>query len=335
MLKLLHPALLVSILLLAACVPIQPVPITPTTELPAQTEAATAEGTTTPVAEVVPIDAGVIPVDELMNATYSGIYDEPFTLTDGRYEGQPFVEGDASRPIVEYIDGAEMFGDLDGDGVEDAVVFLHENSGGSGTFTYVSAQLNRDGQPLDAGAVEIEDRIGVKSAAIKDGQIVLDVIMAGPGDPACCGTHKAHKTYDLREGRLVETTAGGGDLVRVSAAALDGTSWTLLEIDHDQPAVANSGATIGFQDSQITGFGGCNSYSSSFSPSDINPFVVTVGPIDATQKSCPDPVGSQETAYFNALGNVSRWDYVFGKLALYYAGGKDGESRLLFAPVAK
>jgi heat shock protein HslJ len=333
--RLLFPALLLSVVLLAACVPIPPVPITLTTEPPAQTEAATAERPTTPVVEVMPVDAGVIPVDELMNATYSGIYDEPVKLTDGRYEGQPFVEGDASRPSVEYVDGAEMFGDLDGDGVEDAVVFLHESSGGSGTFTYVSAQLNRVGRPLDAGAVEIEDRIGVRSAAIKDGQIVLDVIMAGPGDPACCGTHSAHKTYALQAGRLVETTQEGRDLVRLSASDLEGTSWTLLELDHGQPAVADSGVTISFRDGKIAGYGSCNNYTASFSLGEENPLVMTIGQVIATQKSCPDPVGSQETGYLNALGNVSRWGCVFGKLALYYAGGQDGESRLLFAPVAK
>ena len=50
-----------------------------------------------------------------MNATYSGIYDDPITLTEGIYEGEPFVEGDASRPTVEYIQGAERYSDLDGD----------------------------------------------------------------------------------------------------------------------------------------------------------------------------------------------------------------------------
>jgi heat shock protein HslJ len=35
-------------------------------------------------------------VYQLINATYSGIYDEPVTLTEGLYEGEPYVEHDAA-----------------------------------------------------------------------------------------------------------------------------------------------------------------------------------------------------------------------------------------------
>ena len=159
----------------------------------------------------------------------------------------PFVVGGASRPTVAYIDGTELQGDLDADGVKDAVVFLLERGGGSGAFTYVAAQLNRDGRPVDAGAVRIEDRIGVRSAAIEGGQVVLDLILQGPGDVACCGAHNARKTYALQGGRLVETTAAGGDLVKVSAADLNGTSWTLLELKEGQPVPSDAQATISFQ----------------------------------------------------------------------------------------
>ena len=206
--------------------------------------------TATPVAEAAPVEAGVIPVEALRNATYSGIYDEPITLTDGSYEGKPAGEGDASRPMVQYADNAELTGDLDGDGVADAVVFLVERGGGSGAFTYVAAQLNRAGQPLDAGAVWIEDRIQVKSAAIAEGQVTLEIITHGPGDPACCSTHQARKTYALQEGKLVETTPQGGDLVKVSAADLDGTSWTLAELKDGQPALADAAVTINFEDAR-------------------------------------------------------------------------------------
>jgi heat shock protein HslJ len=267
-----------------------------------------------------------------MNATYSGIYDAPITLTDGSYEGDPFVESDPARPSVEYIEGAELKGDLDDDGAEDAVVFLLERSGGSGAFTYVAAQLNRDGQPADAGAVLIEDRIGVKSAALEDGRITLEIITQGPGDAACCGMHKARRTYALQDGRLAETEAEGGGLVKLSVADLHGTNWTLLELDRDKPASAGAAVTLTFQDGQVGGSGGCNSYSASFSLGDDNPLAISVGPLIATGKSCADPAGSQESAYLAALGSVARWGYDFGRLVLYYAGGRDVESRLLFAP---
>ena len=73
--------------------------------------------------------------DQLKNATYIGIYEESVTLTDGVYEGEPFVEGGVARPFVGFIDGSTVYGDLNGDGVDDAAVLLVENSGGSGVFT--------------------------------------------------------------------------------------------------------------------------------------------------------------------------------------------------------
>jgi heat shock protein HslJ len=314
--------LLIASLLAAACAaPAQP------TQAPA---------TATPVAQATgqPAETTGIAVEALKNATYSGIYDEPITLADGLYEGKPYAEGDPARPTVETIGGAELYGDLNGDGVDDAVVFLLERGGGSGAFTYVAAQLNQDGQPVDAGAVRIEDRIGVRSAAIEDGQVVLDIVMQGPGDVACCGTHKARKTYALYDGCLAETSAAGGELVKVSVADLDGTGWTLVALNDDQPALAGAEVTLSVQDGQFSGSGGCNSYSASLSLGEENPFVMTIGPLTATEKSCPEPAGSQESAYLAALGSITRWGYDFGRLALYYAGGQDVESRLLFAAQA-
>ena len=285
----------------------------------------------------IPTRAHAISAEALMKATYSGIYDEPVTLTKGLYEGEPFVKGDSARPRVEYGDGSELYGDLDGDGVEDAVVFLVDREGGSGVFTYVAAQLNRGGQPADAGAVRIEDRIGVKSAAIQDGKVVLEIITQGPGDAACCSSHKSPRTYSLENGKLAETAGKDQALKRISAADLNGTSWILRELKEGQPVLSDAEVAISFQDgpSSVSGFGGCNNYTSSFSLGDVMPLVMTTGPVAATGKICPNPILSQETTYFTALQNVSHWGYVYGRLALYYKD-KGGElGRLLFAPVGK
>ena len=80
---------------------------------------------------------------ELAHATYSGIMDEPVTLTGGRWEGEPFVEGGASRPTVGLVDHFILTGDLDGDGLDEAVTFLWESSGGSGN----SSLSGGNGQP--------------------------------------------------------------------------------------------------------------------------------------------------------------------------------------------
>ncbi len=155
------------------------------------------------IAPILPADSGEqmpdaaasseLTVEQLGNATYSGIYDEPVTLTDGLYEGEPFVEGGAARPTVQLIEETILYGDLNGDGVADAAMILVENSGGSGVFNYVGAQVNQDGQPVDAGIVLLGDRTQIQSAVIEEGQLVIDMVTQGPEDAMCCPTLKLRR----------------------------------------------------------------------------------------------------------------------------------------------
>ena len=65
--------------------------------------------------------------DELANATFEGIHDQPVALADGSWEGEPFEPGAASRPAVGLVRHFWMGGDLNGDGTEEAVVLLWKN----------------------------------------------------------------------------------------------------------------------------------------------------------------------------------------------------------------
>lgn len=261
---------------------------------------------------------GMIPAQALMNATYSGIYEEPVTLTDGLYEG-----GEAGDLTLRYRDNATLYGDLDADGVDDAVVFLRDSGGGSASFTYVAAQLNQNGQPVDAGAVMVEDRTQFRSATIRDGQIELEFTTRGPGDVDCCPSHMVRKTYALQNGQLAEIAGANLEPVRVSPADLDETSWRLVELSENEPVADDVEITIMFAGDQISGSGGCNNYTGSFALSDDNPFLITFGPIASTRMLCPDPAGSQETAYFSALEAATIWGYDFGDLVISYGSGDE------------
>lgn len=285
----------------------------------------------TAAAESMP--AATLAVDALQNATYSGIYEEgPVTLTNGLYEGKA-AEGGAAHPTVEYINGGERFGDLDGDGVADAAVVLVESSGGSGVFTYLAAQLNQAGQPVAAGAVQVGDRTQIKSAAIENGQISLDIITQGPTDALCCPTLKLRKSYALQAGQLAEV--GSEERGQLTADDLNGTTWTLVALGSDQPPVLSEPAlTLSFQDGKLSGFGGCNRYTSSFTLNDENPSAIKVEPVAATRMACPESIMTQETAYLTALGHVLQWGYQVGQLAFFYENdGKTGT--LLFSAGAK
>jgi hypothetical protein len=153
---------------------------------------------------MVTVNNPKLTVEQLKNAEYQGIYQEPIQLTDGTYEGEPFVEGGASRPTVTFIE-PYAFGDLNGDGVDDAVVLLVESSGGSGSFVYMAAVLNQGGKPENVDTVLLGDRAQVQSLTITDGQINVTLVTHGPDDPMCCPTQEAGQTYELQENKLVQT----------------------------------------------------------------------------------------------------------------------------------
>jgi hypothetical protein len=137
----------------------------------------------------------------LKNMTFQGIYDEPVSLADGLYEGEPFVEGGASKPTVT-LTPFIAFGDLDGDGMDDAAVLLVENSGGSGVFVYLAAVSNREGGPENVATTLLGDRVSPNSIAIEDGEAVLEVASHAEDDPMCCPSLKTRTTYGLQNGEL-------------------------------------------------------------------------------------------------------------------------------------
>jgi heat shock protein HslJ len=275
-------------------------------------------------------------MEQLENATYSGIGldGQPITLTGGEYESEPLAPDSDIRQRVVMVPYGVRYGDLNGDGAADAVVFLSENTGGTGDFIYIAAQLNQAGQPVDAGSVWIEDRIQIISVAIEDGQVMLEVTAEGPGDAACCKTYKTQKTYAVQDGQLTELSGGDETLVKLSATDLKGTSWTLVDLNLDQqPVLTDTEVTLTFADGQISGSGGCNNYTADFSTDE--PAVLAIGPVVATRMACPEPILDQVTAYFSALENATQWGYLVGRLAIYYATDEPGYNALVFEPAAE
>jgi len=122
-------------------------------------------------------------------------------LSRGEYAGLPFVEGGSSRPTIALQ--THSYGDLDQDGVADAVVVLVENSGGSGSFIYLAAVLNENGVPMNTSTILLGDRVKVQSLQVTDGQILVTTLTQAPEDPLCCPTQQAEKIYLLNAGQLI------------------------------------------------------------------------------------------------------------------------------------
>jgi hypothetical protein len=124
-------------------------------------------------------------------------------LTEGEYE-EEIVPGAASKLTIVVYPNMHAFGDLDGDGADDAAVVLATSGGGSGTFISLEAVLNDKGAPNHVASAELGDRKKIESVAIESGQITVDMVTHGPDDPMCCPTVEATQKYKLQGDTLVQ-----------------------------------------------------------------------------------------------------------------------------------
>ena len=151
-----------------------------------------------------PTDASTPGVDP-ENATYL-LDGQAITLVNGVAEIE-LAPGSASKQVTRYFGNAvEM--DLDGDGLLDSAFLLVQESGGSGTFYYVVAALNRADGYVGTNGIFLGDRIAPQSTAIDPTDPSHFVVSFGEraeGDAmASAPTQMASKTFTVAEGSLVE-----------------------------------------------------------------------------------------------------------------------------------
>ncbi len=276
-----------------------------------------------PVAEAPALDA-------VANAEYSGIYDYSVKLTDGRFEGIPFVAGGASRPTVTLVREIMRQEDLDGDGQPETIVLLGENSGGSGVMLYVAVVTLRGAMAVNTGTALVGDRVQVRDVGIDGGAIVLDVVQAGPNDAMCCPTQMAHRRYTLGKDGLREN--GSEVLGTFSPAALDGSNWKLDRFSRSESAPNEPPITLAFADGRISGQSACNRYFAAISPGE-GAGSVKIGQAGSTMMACGPAMMDLEQRYLQALAGVDKLSFVAGKLALGYTADET-RSSLLFSPIA-
>ncbi|MFQ3618747.1 MAG: YbaY family lipoprotein [Cyanobacteriota bacterium] len=150
-----------------------------------------------------------------LNASYSvpTLGEQPqvgvITFENGRFE-------DPNRrlnAVLSRQQGQIAFGDLDGNGQQDAVMIMAVNTGGSGIFVYLAPLLNLEGaieSPMLAG---LGDRIQVNRVRLlDDGLISVNLIIQGPNDPQCCPTQEVTQFYRVSEGSVVQVPPPGETL---------------------------------------------------------------------------------------------------------------------------
>lgn len=264
-------------------------------------------------------------LDQVRNASIAGVYERPVALRDGRYAGPPFVAGGASRPTLTVVGDLSAVGDLDAAAGDEAAVLLAENSGGSGEMIYLSVIALRGGAPVSLGTVAVGDRTKIISFGVSGTEILLRVVEAGPGEPACCPTQVARKAYGMDGGALtLKRSEVEGTL---ALALIAGVEWTAAEVDGEPIPVGARRPTAVVADGRIAGFGGCNRYTASIS--ETSPGSIAVGPAAATKMACPEPEMLLEDRFLASLGAAVRYSFLAGRLALSGTDGSAPRSILL------
>ncbi len=101
-------------------------------------------------------------------------------LVNGQAESEA-APGSASKVVTKYF-GDELKTDLNGDGRDDVVFLLTQNSGGSGTFYYVVAALNTDRGYIGSDGYLLGDRIAPQTINVSQNPKQKGVVVANYAD---------------------------------------------------------------------------------------------------------------------------------------------------------
>jgi len=187
--KIILPVLALALALLAC--QLQPAALAPAS--PTSAPATQAPQPPAPTGTPVPAAPSGLSMDMLRNASYfAPFYNHTVKLVNGAYS-----EGTGTDQYSVQMLDTVAFGDLNGDGVEDAALILVENGGGSGVFESLVAVLDISGAPSQAGQAQLGDRVQIKALKIDSGAIALDTVVQGPNDPMCCPSQPETQSFRL------------------------------------------------------------------------------------------------------------------------------------------
>jgi hypothetical protein len=154
---------------------------------------------------IVIVVAAAAPLTRAQIETFTYDLGDTSSVEGGRV---PLASGTWTDPVggsTFTLHPIHAIGDLDGDGNADAVAILIEASGGTGSFYYMFALLNRNGTPVQLGQPEwLGDRTVIERIAIdRKGIVSIRYITHGDDDHACCPTLKIQDRYRVQKGKLI------------------------------------------------------------------------------------------------------------------------------------
>ncbi|GMR10879.1 MAG: META domain-containing protein [Anaerolineae bacterium] len=103
-------------------------------------------------------------------------------------------------------------------------------------------------------------------------------------------------------------------------ASLEGTLWALESYQDSEgetiDALPDSGARAEFEDGELSGTSGCNSFFGSY---EVDGNSISIGPLGSTLMACPEPLMEQEFGFTSSLQSAATYEISGDTLTLSYA----------------
>lgn len=254
---------------------------------------------------------------DALNATYT-IAGRRVTLVGARSEVD-IATGSAARLVTRYF-GEEVHADLDGDGRQDVVFILTQQTSSTGTFFYVAAALNKVGGVVGSHGVLLGDRVAPQSlAAGPDNVIVVNYAQRRAGESFATPPSQAttrHLRFDPASSTFGEIAyiEGEADPGRMTLTMKPWT-WNRVTRNGQTETPLRAGAfSLEFGgDGVLTVATDCNRGSASYIAKDG---AIEVSDVASTRMFCE---GSMEPRFLELLAGVSRYEFTSrGQLILQW-----------------
>lgn len=269
-------------------------------------------------------DTDAFDVDDIRNTSLVSPFaeDEVITLQNGKYVGEPFVEGGATKPVVTLLEPV-VFGDLNQDGGQNAAAVMVADGGGSGSFYYLTLFSNVDGAAEHVTSTMLGDRLKVRGIGINEGVVYLEYVTQADGDAVSQPTQVVRSGYALVDGAFEQVSTE--DLGSIAGTVYDypisellGTTWewhAYIDFGEVNSYVVEEPAkyTLTFvEDGKYALLADCNRVNGDFISEDAGKIQFMPGA--ATLAACGDD--SLDGEYLQKLGDVRGYLRADGQLVL-------------------
>jgi heat shock protein HslJ len=238
-----------------------------------------------------------------LNATYL-IDEKPVTLVGGKAEVE-LIPGSATKLKVSNF-GEPVYGDIDSDGDQDAVLLLVSDTGGSGTFYYATLAINVSGSYRGTDTILLGDRIAPQTYYFQGNKAIVNYADRPFGAPFTTQPSEGkslYLQYDPSNFRLIQVAVDFEGEADPDRMTLDMTTWKWIRTVYNDGTIITPQKPEAFsltlrKDGTVSIKTDCNTMSGKYTVSGKNIVFKDV----ATTLMYYE--GSQEQVFSSMLGNV-------------------------------